>query len=177
MKTWRVLSSKPVLETPWFRIRQDAVRLPNGLELDDYYVIETPHFVKVFGFTEAGEVVFVRQYKHGLGRVVLELPAGFIERGEDPAHAAARELLEETGYAGQLECVARWAFDPTRTPTIEHLFFGCVARVAAPAPDSTEDIDVVLIPASDIPAWIARGDLDALSSIAAALHCLPLMTH
>ena len=171
---WKLLSSKAAFDSAWIRVRQDKVRLPNGLELDDYYVVEQFDFVKVFAITESGLVVFVRQYKHGLGRVILELPAGFVETGEDPAAAAARELREETGYAGNLRKVAEWVVDPTRSATIEHVYFGRVERAGEQCLDATEDIEVVLLPAADIPALIRAGEVMALSSVAATLYCLPL---
>ena len=175
LEDWQVVRSETAFATPWFRVNRDTVRLPNGLELDDYYVIHTQDFVKMFAYTQAREVVFVRQYKHGVGRVMLELPAGLIEPDEDAAEAAARELLEETGYAGELRLLDRWVHDPTRSPTMEHLFFGQVEWVATPKPDVTEEIEVVLIPAAEVPALIKSGELYALSSIAAALYCLPLL--
>jgi ADP-ribose pyrophosphatase len=175
LEDWQVLSSRQAFSSPWIRIRQDAVRLPNGLELDDYYVVEQFDFVKIFAATRDNRVIFVRQYKHGIGRVVLELPAGFIEHGEDPTAAAARELREETGYSGDLRRVAGWVVDPTRTATIEHLYFGRVTLAGHQRLDDTEDIEVVLTPAADIPELIRSGELEAVTSIAAALYCLPLL--
>jgi ADP-ribose pyrophosphatase len=172
---WRVLESTRVFDSPWLRLRQDRVRLPNGIELDDYYVLEQYDFVTVFPVTEDGRVIFVREYKHGAGRVLLQLPAGFVDLGEDPAAAAIRELREETGYAGELRRVAEWIVDPTRTPTTEYIYFGRVSPAGEQCLESTEDIELVLIPAAEVPALIHSGELMALSSVAATLHCLPLI--
>jgi len=172
---WQILSSTRAFDSPWIRVRQDKVRLPNGLELDDYYVVEQLDFVTVFPVTHDGRVVLVREYKHGIGRVLLQLPAGFIEPGEDPAKAAVRELREETGYAGELCKVAEWVVDPTRTPTIEHVYFGRVAPAGKQRLEDTEDIELVLVPAAGIPALVQSGELMALSSVAATLYCLPLI--
>ena len=172
---WQVLSSKPAFDSSWIRVRQDRVRLPNGLELDDYYVVEQFDFVTVFPVTDDGQVIFVREYKHGIGRVLLQLPAGFVDPGEDSAQAAIRELREETGYAGELRKVAQWVVDPTRTPTIEHIYFGRVAPAGEQRLEATEEIELVLVPAGEIPALIQSGELMALSSVAATLYCLPLL--
>ena len=172
---WRLLSSTIAFDSPWIRVRRDRVRLPNGIELDDYYVVEQFTFVTIFPVTDDGRVLFVREYKHGAGRVLLQLPAGFVDPGEDPAEAAARELREETGYAGELRQVAEWVVDPTRTPTIEYIYYGRVAPAGEQRLEQTEDIELVLVPVADVPDLIRRGELMALSSVAATLHCLPLI--
>lgn len=174
-ESWQLLGSERVFTSDWLRIRQDRVRLPNGIELDDYYVVEQFDFVKIFPITADAKVVFVRQYKHGVGDVVLELPAGFVEPGEDPAQAARRELREETGYAGEVRKVGEWVVDPTRTATVERVYFSRVHPAGDQRLDPTEDIEVVLVPAQEVPDLIARGELRTLSSIAAALYCLPLI--
>jgi hypothetical protein len=71
--------------------------------------------------------------------------------------------------------VAAFVHDSTRTPTIEHIYLGQVTAIGEPHPEETEDIEVVLIPLADIPGRIARGEIVAMSTIAAALYCLPLI--
>lgn len=175
LEKWEVVASKLAWESPWFRIRQDTVRLPTGLEMDDYYVLEQFDFLKVFALTADDRVVLVRQYKHGVRDVILELPGGFVEHGEDPLQAALRELQEETGYSAELRQVAAFVHDSTRTPTIEHVYMGRVAALGEPHPEETEDIEVVLVPAAELPALIATGEIRAMSTVAAALYCLPLL--
>ena len=67
--------------------------------MDDFYVLEYPHFVNVIAITEDGLFLIEEQYRHGLQRVSFELCAGCIEKGEAPIDTAKRELLEETGYS------------------------------------------------------------------------------
>ncbi len=97
---WRVERSEYIIQTPWLTVRQDAVRLPNGILLPDYYLFEYRDWVNVVAVTTEGQLVLVRQYRHGIAGVHYELCAGVVDPGEDLLTAAQRELLEETGYGG-----------------------------------------------------------------------------
>ena len=97
IKPWKVLRSSYALDVPWYRVRRDEVELGDGTVID-YYLAEQRDVASVLALTPAGEVLMVRQYKHGAGRVELELPGGLIDPGEAPVDAAARELREETGF-------------------------------------------------------------------------------
>ena len=75
-----------------------SVRLPDGTLVPEYLRVEMRSFALIFAETRAGQILCFRQYKHGPRRIGLTLPAGGIERNEDPLAAAQRELLEETGH-------------------------------------------------------------------------------
>ena len=168
-RKWEVLSSEYVVESPWYRLRRDACRLPDGTVIDPYYVREHAGFAVVFAITPGGDVVFARQYKHGFGEFVLELPAGAIEPGETAVACAKRELEEETGFvASAFEQVAEYIADPTSSTGKLFLF---VARDALPtgvrALDPTEDIDTVLVPLERVIDEVRRGRVCTQSQVAA----------
>ena len=89
-----------MVDSPFLKIYKEAVELPNGEILHEYYILDRPGWVAIWCEVDEGEVVLTRQYKHGIGKTVMELPAGSIEKGETPLDCAMRELLEETGYIG-----------------------------------------------------------------------------
>jgi 8-oxo-dGTP pyrophosphatase MutT (NUDIX family) len=166
---WRVVSSSYPIRTPYLRLRSDTIELPNGSILENYYVRESHGFAIIFALTPAADVVLVRQYKHGIGQVVLELPAGAIDEGEDPAACAVRELREETGYAGRPpELVASYIADPTNS---NGRFFIFLIRNAepthAPAPEPTEIITVETVPLAEIRSLIGPHGIEVGSQVAA----------
>src|SRR6516225_234135 len=98
-RLWDTLSSAYLSRKPWLTVRQDRVRLPNGAIIEEYNVLEYPDWVNIIALTHGGELVLVRQYRHGRRAVHFELPAGVCEADDpDPEATARRELLEETGY-------------------------------------------------------------------------------
>ena len=98
-KPWKVLSSEVVLRTYGVTVHKDHVDLCNGKTIEEYHLFEFKEWVTVLPLTENREVVLVKQYRHGLGEIILEFPAGAIDHeNEAPLEAAQRELVEETGY-------------------------------------------------------------------------------
>ncbi len=81
-----------------FSVERSVAASPVDGAQHTFYRILTPDWVQILPITAAGEAVMVRQYRHGAQRVTLEIPAGLVEPGEDPAVAGLRECLEETGY-------------------------------------------------------------------------------
>jgi 8-oxo-dGTP pyrophosphatase MutT (NUDIX family) len=167
---WRVLESEIVIDTHHLRLRRDDIALPGGERIDGYYVRESRGFAVIFALTPDERVVAVRQYKHGIGRPVLELPAGAIDPGETPLECATRELAEETGYRSDapLEHVATYVTDPTNSDARFHLYFAAGARPAGRQHlDITEDIEVVLIPLDELRTYVRDGRIDVSSHVAA----------
>src|SRR5512147_313760 len=93
LQPWKVLESNYI--RPRFRI--DKCELSNG-HLLDAMIFEFRSWANIVALTKNGEVVLVRQYRHGVNQVLLEFPGGVVEDEEDPKTGARRELLEETGY-------------------------------------------------------------------------------
>jgi ADP-ribose pyrophosphatase len=166
---WTTLKSELVFNHPWYKLRRDEVRLPNGQIIDDYFVSVRPEVAIVFPVTAAKEVIFVRQYKHGAGGIFLELPGGvFNSENEPAAEAAMRELMEETGYSSDRVTHLATVFDnPTKDTNRIHMFLAeDVRQVAEQHLDATENIQIIKVPLADIPARIASGEINVAGSIA-----------
>jgi len=104
IKKWEELGRKRVFDNQYRKIDEVRYRLPNGNEAD-FYLKAEGRVATTLALTKDNKVILFEQYRPGPDKIMLELPGGFVEEGEDPVVAAARELLEETGYKGELEFV------------------------------------------------------------------------
>jgi ADP-ribose pyrophosphatase len=172
---WRSVESEPVADCRVFRVRRDVSEDPRRGRRHDFYVIEAPDWINVVPLTEAGEVVFIEQYRHGTREVSLEIPGGMVDDEEPPLAAARRELLEETGYeASELIELGRMRPNPAIQNNRIHTFaaLGLVRR-GEPANDGTEQTVVRLVPLAEVPRLIAGGSISH-ALVVAAFHLLSL---
>ncbi len=171
LKKWKVLASKIVFESPWIRLRQDEVALPDGSVRDDYFVRETKQVVFAFAVTEHGKIILENQYKHGAGTIMKELPAGMVEKNETPLAAIKRELFEETGYAaGTIKLISQFYGDPSGSNTKIwcYLATGC-RKVGQPQNNPSEIIELELVTVTQLKQLVTQGKINGQGALAAVL--------
>ena len=161
LKRWKILSSKRENTTGILGVRHDRVVSPRTGCEHDVYVIEFPAWVNVIPVTARKEVVLIKQYRHGVREITLEIPGGVIEHGDTPQEAAYRELVEETGYVARSIVPLGYVYP---NPAIQNnrcytYIAWDVVRDREPNLDEMEDIEVLVRPLSDIPRLIAQGDI------------------
>ncbi len=167
--SWKYLSSREIADCRILRIRQDRyLFLPTQKEAD-FVVCDSTDWAMVIPITNDKQVVLVRQYRHGVREVLLEIPGGLLEPGESVEHGAVRELREETGYDCQsVRVLSRLLPNPSINNATLYIAVaeGC-RPIARQDLDPLEDIEIVLRPLAEIPAMIASGEICHAQVIAA----------
>lgn len=175
MLVWETLKQQYLIQDEWIRLRADTCRMADGTIVDPYYVLEYPNWANVIAITEEKEVVLIKQYRHALGEVDLELPGGAIDPGESPLQAARRELLEETGFeAEHMEQLCKLSPNPANHNNYSISFLATgVKRTARQQLDETEEIEVILVPLEEVKQMLARQELIQTMHVAAFYYAWP----
>ena len=151
-------------------LRVDRVRLPNGKE-SALEVIRHPGAAAVVPLNEAGEVVLVRQYRYAVGEWLLEVPAGKLDPGEDPAACAVREVEEETGLRpGKLEPLGAIWTTPGFTDEKIWLYLATELAAGTQALEDDEPLSVVQVPIAEAVRKVHDGGICDSKSVCALLH-------
>ena len=161
MKPWKVKNSRYIIDRPWIKLREDHVVLPSGVEMEEFHVVEYPNWAATVCIDQDENLVLVEQYRHGIHRSSLELPAGVIEQDEDPLEAAKRELLEETGYiAPNWTPLGRFSTDPSNHSNYAYFFIAQNASFSMdPSYDDEEDLVTRTLPLKDALNLIEEGTM------------------
>ncbi len=168
---WRRLGGEIIHDAGIFRLRRDAYE-HDGQRTRPFYILESNAWINVVPVTPEGGIVLVRQYRHGIEEPTLEVPGGLVDsRDKDPAAAAVRELLEETGHAGKApELLAIVSSNPAILTNRTHCFVVRDARpVGPPNPDPHEDVTVEVHPAARVREMVIKGEIHHSLSACALL--------
>jgi 8-oxo-dGTP pyrophosphatase MutT (NUDIX family) len=162
VRPWRVLSIEQLLDCRVFTVERLKSSSPLDASVHDFFRIRSVDWAQIVPVTDADEIVMVRQYRHGSGELSLEIPAGLIDAGEAPAAAAARECLEETGYAvSGLRSLGVLRPNPALFVNRLHTFAAFGAQPAAKIMQTdTEQTEVELVPVADVADLLIRGIVD-----------------
>lgn len=175
---WQVLERRIVADrSPFAVIWDEDLLLPDGSTITNFIRVDIVPFAIVFAQLEDGRVPFVRQYRQAIGRVSLELPAGHIEKGEEPLGCAKRELLEEAGaVSDDWQFLGRYVLEANRGCGNAHLFLARHARlVAAPNPGDVGDMALEFLTLDEVRARLFDGSFEIAPSAMTASLALHLL--
>ncbi|MGD2184962.1 MAG: NUDIX hydrolase [Desulfobacterales bacterium] len=163
IQDWAVLKRERVGDFKIFSLHKKQVRSPRTGEIKEVQAIEFSDWVLILALTAQQEVVMVRQYRHGIEQVCLELPGGLVDPGDtSPELSAGRELLEETGFeASEIKLIGECCPQPA---ILSNRCYFYLAENAISAQtqnlDPGEDIEILKIPLKEIPARIESKEID-----------------
>jgi len=165
---WKVLDSEYLYKQPWLTARRDHVKLPTGAEIQNFYVLEYPDFANIIAITKDGKFLLEKQYRHAQKLTAYEIPAGCVEKGEEPIEGAKRELYEETGYAG-----GNWQLFMKTSPNAgvctnySYTFLAVgVEKVSTQHLEESEDIKIELFDKDEVFKMLKNGEFHQAMMVA-----------
>lgn len=169
LKPQKTLSSREIYHGRAIDIRVDTVEKANGIKTTREVVAHSD-CVTVVAMDEQNNVLLVRQFRHAVGKSLLEIPAGGIDPGEEPIDAVRRELQEETGFLPQkIEKLGGFYSVPGYGTEYLYCFLATHLRPSRLVAEDTEDIELVRVARDEIPGLVASGEICDAKSIAALL--------
>lgn len=165
----KTISSQMIHRGKIVNLRVDSVELPNG-KLAMREVVEHVGAVAVVPVTNEGEVLMVRQYRHPVGEILLEIPAGKLDPGEEPDHCIERELLEETGtVAEKTSLIFSFYTSPGFSDELLHIYVAEGLTYRGQQLDEDEFLELQRVPLEEAVEMIVRGEIKDAKTIVGIL--------
>lgn len=173
METWKKLGEE-VIRAGYRKVIKQIFEAPAGQQMD-FDVVEEGRVVCILALTKDNQVILAKQFRPGPERVLLELPGGGIKSDEDPIAGATRELLEETGYKGDMRFVTESLHSAYSTMRRYNFVATNCEKVAEPSNDDGEFTEVVLMPLAQFREHLRSGQLTDMGTGYRALDFLNLL--
>lgn len=164
IKKFKVLNSKKVVDG-FFKVYKEKIKLPDE-NIIDFYSVQIKEVVSVLALTKDKKILMCKQYRHPIGQIIDDLPAGLVEKGEDLESAARRELEEETGYTAK-KIRKLGTFYPTAgisNMKVHYFLATGLKKEKNQKLDPAEFIDVKLVPLEELKKKILNNEHKDLPS-------------
>jgi ADP-ribose pyrophosphatase len=159
MDEYKVVQTRVIFDHPGVKIVIDTLE-HFGRRRPYFYLASPVEAVATLGITGSGDILLTRQYRHPVGQVILDLPAGRLNPGETPLDGARREFEEETGYKpGWIEKIGYYNQFPGTLRAGTSLFFARRLEKTVQRLDDGEELDVVPVAADRLGAMILNGEI------------------
>ena len=143
----------------------EHILLPDGREIEEWPIVYARDYVNAVVLNEAGQVMMLEGYKHGVRRASWQVLGGYLEENEDPLDAVKRELLEETGYtSNNWQKLGSYVVDANRRVGVGHFYLARDARrTAEPDNDDLEQIEIKWVSLTEARKGLHDGRIAAMS--------------
>jgi len=174
IQKWKKLGQETVFEKYGRKINKVVFELPDGKKAD-YYLKDEGDVAGILAITKNGKVILTEQYRPGPDKILMDLPGGFLDSGERPEVAAGREMLEETGYKGDLELVGHTIHCAYSTRK-KYIFVArnCFKHASA-KPEEGEIINVRLVSMGQLRERVRKGQMTDTDLVYLALDYLGII--
>ena len=170
---WKLIEEKKY-KAGYRNMIERTFELPDGT-ISKYDVVDSGQAVCVFALTKENKVILIKIYRPGPNKILTELPGGFLDEGLTPEEAIRNELLEETGYSGDIEQSGNSYEDAYNTMFRYHFIARNCEKVQEPEPEYDEFIEVIEMEIPDFIKHLESGDLTDLETAYIGLHKLNLL--
>ncbi|HHT62131.1 MAG: NUDIX hydrolase [Bacillota bacterium] len=156
--------NEPTIESTYLyrgkvlNLRKDKVRLPNG-KISEREIVEHSGAVAIVPVTDEGNIILVKQYRKPVEKETIELPAGKLNKNEDPEDCAQRELQEETGFSGKLAYKFSYYSTPGFSNEILHMFIARDLKVSPLQCDEDEFVEKLEVSPHEAMHMIVKGEI------------------
>jgi ADP-ribose pyrophosphatase len=172
---WKIVTSEYLFSDVWFTVRRDKCETPDGKIIDPYYVFEFPTWATALALTDDKKAILVRQYRHAVGEISLELPGGCVDESDaNFEQAIARELVEETGYSFvKFDYLGKTSPNPSTNNNWMHMFLATGGKKTREQQlDHNEEIDVELFSIDELKTMVSENKIIQAMHVTCILHGL-----
>lgn len=169
LQPWKKIATKQIVKSPYLSVHQNTWELPNGEVIDSYLSFDRPDYVIMVGVDQQGKILFEKQFRPAANEFLLEMPAGFIEPGEEVTATAIREFQEETGYP-VISAESKGFFYPLAGPSAMkgHLVFLQFDSTVEPHHhrEDQETLECFLATVAEAKEMLRRNEIHCMGAIA-----------
>ncbi|MCZ6615982.1 MAG: NUDIX hydrolase [Thaumarchaeota archaeon] len=171
------IESKTIYSGKILGLRRDTVKIPDG-KVAIREIVEHGGAVGIVAFTDEGKIILVKQFRKATNRDLIEIPAGTLEKGEEPIHCASRELEEETGYvASTIKPVLSFYLAPGYSTELMHIFFANDLRKTRQRLEEDEALELIEVDLDEAISMVKRNDIEDAKTITSLLAAKFLFQH
>ncbi len=163
------IESQSIYSGKILALRRDTVKIRDG-KVAIREIVEHGGAVGIIAFTDEGKIILVRQFRKATGRELIEIPAGTLERGEDPIKCASRELEEETGYvASEIRHIISFYLAPGYSTEIMHIFHASGLQKTRQKLEEDEAVELIDVELDEAISMVRRNEIEDAKTITSLL--------